>query len=499
MRNLLLVFLIFVASYAEAQTTVTCLNEYKSKDKKIDWRKAKICQASLQSDLDSLREIILASHPDPYAFCGKEKFDNTFEAAKRGINRDMTLFEYSFVLSSVIKVMHDSHASVGVISLMQRTLHNQGGIVPLPVECIDGKFFVYRDTQNLKSGMRILSVNGFDMKIIHEMAKLWVTIEGDAYDAEDYLALYYYTTALYFMKPMEAGQSIDVVYQDLKSDGSFSEKRTLSLNALGYSEFKQYVKARSKEKEEIETAWYPNQEKAVLTIRTFYPASTRKAYKKIRTFIAEVKEKNYELAIDIRDNGGGQSTFVEWLCAYFDSTGCNTPSNIIWKGSDLSTGAKLLYMEKHFPKLFEKLIKSNRDLYSYVRITRTKKGEVDTAYFKDPYMQRASLIYTKNVTVFANYGSASASVDFVHRMGGLPQVTVIGTPVLGPHTGTWGNANMTTLEKTGIGIAVPTIRYNYDNSFMYYRTPIRPDVEIQNNPKDWLEHKDTVLEYFLAH
>jgi C-terminal processing protease CtpA/Prc len=156
-------------------------------------------------------------------------------------------------------------------------------------------------------------------------------------------------------------------------------------------------------------------------------------------------------------------------------------------------------MEKHFPKLFEKVIKSNHDLYEYVLISRTEHGNLDTAFFNQPVLQRPYTVLTQPVTVFANYGSASASVDFVHRMSQLPQVQVIGTPVLGPHTGTWGNANMTSLEKTGLGIAVPTIRYNYDNSFIYDRMPIRPDVEIKNNPMDWIEHKDTVLEYFLSH
>jgi C-terminal processing protease CtpA/Prc len=201
--------------------------------------------------------------------------------------------------------------------------------------------------------------------------------------------------------------------------------------------------------------------------------------------------------MDLRDNPGGSSSMVEYLCSFSTPTGLNTPSNIIWKASDNSYQVISNFRLKHFPTSTEKRFKRNEDMYQYYLLSQTPLEESDTAFFSIPQRQLPEHAYWGKLSVFMNGNTVSAACDFAQLMQNNHRAILLGTPCNATANGTWGNAAVVQLTESGITYSVPTIRYNYNNTFSYSRTPILPNVSLQQNLEDLKSGKDTFLEYFL--
>ncbi|MFA9221429.1 MAG: S41 family peptidase, partial [Sediminibacterium sp.] len=123
--------------------------------------------------------------------------------------------------------------------------------------------------------------------------------------------------------------------------------------------------------------------------------------------------------------------------------------------------------------------------------------ESDTAFFSIPQRQRPENVYSGKLTLFMNGNTVSAACDFAQLMQSNQRALLVGSSCNATANGTWGNANTVQLAETGITYSIPTIRYNYNNSFSYSRTPIIPNIRLEQRLEDLKSGKDTVLEFFL--
>ena len=241
-----------------------------------------------------------------------------------------------------------------------------------------------------------------------------------------------------------------------------------------------------------------NEGKAVLKVHSFSSRPFQNDVKKIRKFFQAARELGIrDIAIDVRDNPGGSSSMVEYLCSFLMPNGLNTPSNIIWKSSDYSYQIVSNFRMKHFPKSTKKRFKRNEDMYQYYLLSQTPMEESDTAFFSIPQRQRQEQVYTGKLSVFMNGNTASAACDFSQLLQSNHRAILIGTPCNATANGTWGNATTVQLSESGISYSVPTIRYNYKNTFSYSRTPILPNIRLEQTLEDLKSGKDSFLEYFL--
>ncbi|MFM7730481.1 MAG: hypothetical protein ACKO6L_05550, partial [Flavobacteriales bacterium] len=72
---------------------------------------------------------------------------------------------------------------------------------------------------------------------------------------------------------------------------------------------------------------------------------------------------------------------------------------------------------------------------------------------------------------------------------------VVGEPCNGSMRGTFGNATMHRMIFNWLRVFIPTIRYNYDNTFKVEQEPIQPDHRIPMKHADYVHGVDTQLEY----
>ena len=502
MRKLLLLLFTLAAIQVSAQSD-TCFDPNSKAYYRCERNVERICADHLIDDLIELEEKLLAIHPDPYAYCGKEAFDEAYKKAFEFYSEDRTMIEHTQNLNRFIGVVQDSHLQTHVFQLMFESSGYDSGFLPLFIQPIDGKFYVEKDYINGPPvGSEIISIGKLSMKELHALAKEWSVDEGQAMNASNEAAPYYYTPSHFFANAtQQQGDLETIVFQN---EGKLD---SMTVTLVSPRELQKIRRAHfNQNKKNIEATFYLNKKgefnlqewKGVLTIRSFSSRPFQNDVKKIRKFFQAARELGIrDIAIDVRDNPGGSSAMVEYLCSFLMPNGLNTPSNIIWKASDYSYQIVSKFRLKHFPKSTEKRFKRNEDMYKYYLLSQTPLEKLDTAFFSIPQRQRREHVFTGKTTVFMNGNTVSAACDFAQLMQSNHRAMLIGTPCNATANGTWGNATTVQLSESGISFSVPTIRYNYKNTFSYSRTPILPNIPLEQRLEDLKSGKDTILEYFL--
>ena len=488
-------FVFLLATVQISAQSDTCFDPNSKAYYRCERNVERICADYLVDDLIELEETLLSVHPDPYAYCGKEAFSEAFKKAFDFYSEDRTMIEHAQNLNRFIRVVEDSHLQTHVFRLMFESCGYNSGFLPLFIQPIDGKFYVEKNYINGPPvGSEIISIGKLSMKELHALAKEWSVDEGNAMHASDEAAAYYYTPAQFFANPLQNDWDLETIVFRVDDKIDSMEVQLVDVKHLQKIRREHF----SQNKKNVEATFYLNEGKAVLKVHSFSSRPFQNDVKKIRKFFQAVRELGIEeIAIDVRDNPGGSSAMVEYLCSFLMPSGLNTPSNIIWKASDYSYQIVSKFRLKHFPKFTEKQFKRNEDMYKYYLLSQTPLEESDTAFFSIPQRQRREHVYNRKMAIFMSGNTVSAACDFAQLMQSNHRAVLIGTPCNATANGTWGNATTVQLSESGISYSVPTIRYNYKNTFSYSRTPILPNIPLEQSLEDLKSGKDTILEYFL--
>jgi uncharacterized OB-fold protein len=493
-RKVFSVFFLFTAVPISAQSD-TCFDPNSKAYYRCERNIERICKDFLVEDLIELEEKLLAVHPDPFAYCGKEALGEAYKKAFDYYSEDRTMIQHAQNLNRFIRVVEDSHLQTHVFRLLFESCGYDSGFLPLFIQPIDGKFYVEEDyIGGPPVGSEIISVGKLSMMELHALSKQWSVDEGQAMNASNEAAPYYYTPSQFFANPtQQEGDFESIVFQN---EGKLD---SVTVTLVSPKELQKIRRDYfNQNKKNVEATFYLNEGKAILKVHSFSSRPFQNDVKKIRKFFQATRELGIrDIAIDVRDNPGGSSAMVEYLCSFLMPNGLNTPSNIIWKSSDYSYQIVSNFRMKHFPKSTEKRFKRNEDMYQYYLLSQTPLKESDTAFFSIPQRQRQEQVYTGKLSVFMNGNTVSAACDFAQLLQNNHRAKLIGTPCNATANGTWGNAAAVQLTESGITHSVPTIRYNYNNSFSYSRTPILPNVSLEQNLEDLKSRKDTFLEFFL--
>lgn len=156
------------------------------------------------------------------------------------------------------------------------------------------------------------------------------------------------------------------------------------------------------------------------------------------------------LIIDIRENGGGDLTNAEKLAARFTN---------------------------------------EKTLVGYVQ-HKTGKGHNDFSSMEPRYLEPASgLRWQKPVVVLTNRHVFSAANEFTMYMKALPQVTIVGD-----HTGGGAGLPFTSSLPNGWSVRFSAVPM-YDANKKTLEFGIEPDYLVQQTDEDFLQGKDTIIEF----
>ena len=455
-------------------------------------------RSDLIADLENLKQELLKSHPNPFEFCDEKYFNKVYEASTYAIEERTSLSEFSLIVANLLNTLRDSHTAIDYGQLLELQFSGNGYFLPLALERVPGervRLLVRRDWEGkITPGSELLSVNGVNREVLFKQAMNYACIEGDADEAKKSVATSILMICAGLKHHFQKDNTVRVV--------DYNSGDTLEVQLKGYQRKDFYRERYRHEAEEhpfpVDLDFEDEHNLAILKVSTFAPAGSRKYRKRIEESFAQINEGSYgNLIIDLRDNGGGSSSMVEYLYSFLDSAGYNPPSNVIGRNSALASSRSRLMHSTLGDIITFLFFAHNEDVQSFRYFAQMPLGAIDTVYFNRPTKQLPGVVYKGNCYVLINGLTASAAVDFTNAFKQRRRGAIVGQQCLGPVTGTWGNPAAYTLERTGLRTSIATIRYNYDDSFHYERNAIMPDHWVDCSADDLNRKTDSQIDFVI--
>ncbi len=455
-------------------------------------------RSDLIADLEELKQELLKSHPNPFEFCDEKYFNKVYEASIYAIEERTSLADYSLIVANLLNTLRDSHTAIDYGQLLNLQFLNGGYFLPLGLERLPDdrlRLLVRKDWQDkITPGSELIAVNGVGTDALFKHAMDYACIEGDANEAKKAVATSILMICAGLKNPFASENIVTVV--------EFNSGDTIDIQLKGYIRKEFYRERYNREMEEhpfpVELDIDDEHNLAVLKVSTFAPSGSKRYRKRIAESFGRVKEGNYgNLVIDLRNNGGGSSAMVEYLYSFLDTSGYNTPSNVIGRNSALAS-SRSRFMYSALGDIISFLFfANNEDVQSFRYFAELPHGAIDTVFFKVPTRQLEADVFRGKSYVLINGLTASAAVDFTNAFKQRRRGDIVGQQCLGPVTGTWGNPASFGLKRSGLRVSIATIRYNYDNTFRYERNAIMPDHWVDCSAEDLNSKRDSQLEFVI--
>jgi C-terminal processing protease CtpA/Prc len=126
---------------------------------------------------------------------------------------------------------------------------------------------------------------------------------------------------------------------------------------------------------------------------------------------------------------------------------------------------------------------------------RSDLGEVSKISYSDVPQNEFGQTYNGKCTLVTNGLSMSASVLFASWFRNANRGEIIGSPCLGPMSGTFGTSVSLNLPATGLPVMISTVKFNPQNIKGTQMEPIIPDKLLEYSTKDVLLGRDPVWNY----
>lgn len=432
----------------------------------------KFSKSALESDIDSLTHSIVLAHQNPFSYASEEEFNMVVADAKSAIKDSMNLYEFAGLTAQLLGALKDSHTYLNYGSLRKKYRDESKHTMNFSIRKIGEKYVLESDAKHLlPPGSVLIAINGMAMDSLYQKINKYSIAEGNSTNANQRITEIIFAQSLGYVMPMTDSLRINFLDQN-------QERQTIFYPTIPSAIKKKKPKGNDKPYS-LTIDSVGNEKLAILKIASFSEGGNGKFYRFLKKSFKTMRkhEVNY-LAIDLRDNLGGQVVRTDMVMGFLKENSAYIPHNIIAKQSTLS---KKMYRKKinsimlFFVRLYPF---KNESLKNFVHQIKMKKGEMDTLYYRipNPYGKRKYIFEGKQTFVMIDGASGSASVLFTSAYKNeIPNGLVVGQPCLGPPSGTWGNPAAFRLPNSGLDVFISTIRTNVDDSFTLDPLPIQPD------------------------
>ncbi|MCK5841786.1 MAG: hypothetical protein KAH31_06450 [Candidatus Sabulitectum sp.] len=263
----------------------------------------------MTEDLDFMLKTMEEVHPDLFFNLSHQKMNTLVREAKHkllsgGVGRE----KFFQMVSTIVAKIGDDHTSVTLpVEKYAKNAQTEGSVFPFKVSCKGSRVTVTRSFAADLDGAVINSINGVDCNDI--LSGLLSTISGMTIANRESLAAVSFRKYLFLMYGY-ASEFRLVVKKKEKTE-------TLTVPGVTSGFIGRAISAESSlhTSSPYEYKIYKNMGYALLSLRQSVDHSAFSSL--IRKMFAEIKEAGVKnLIIDLRGNGGGQSSPGDDLCSY---------------------------------------------------------------------------------------------------------------------------------------------------------------------------------------
>lgn len=255
-------------------------------------------------DIDLIVDALEDIHPNLYAYRPKEDFYSELEEVKENITEPMTKLEVYKVLSPLVNSLKDGHTLLGLpeFDIKQHTKM----VFPIDLSITNGKAYSITEDENidLPYHAEIVAINNIPMAEILENLMPYESGMLDTYKAQKLETTFDYFLWLHYGFINE----YKVTYkEDAKEESMLVSAKALALKK-GYHRRKNLFR-------QDDYSYWIDDGICYLDINTFLAYDTFDNM--ISTMFAELDRRGIDkLIIDIRDNGGGNTSLGNLLLSY---------------------------------------------------------------------------------------------------------------------------------------------------------------------------------------
>ena len=444
----------------------------------------------LKEDYSLLRTALEEAHAGLYYYSTKEEMDKYFEKTFENLIHSMTEFEFYRHLALLIAEINDGHTGVLFSQNYNRQLSEESILIPFNFKFIKEKGYIFRNyssDENLDLGGELISINDLPFAEISKKMLPYVPSDGHIETSKfkrlqntEYFGRLF---SLIFGKTT----NFKIVY---KSHQDKTQKK-IEVSGIKSTEMNRLYNQRYPEADQnrppIKLAYKENV--AILSIKTFsdgpYQSFGTPFYKFLKSAFIKISEKKIQyLIIDLRGNGGGADVNGKLLFSYLIDKPYMFYNYLEIRNNEFS------FLEHTDAPEMGKIIKF-----------RAKENDRGTFYFQMHFnlgeQKPLQPTYKGKVYVIIDGRSFSGSGETTSMMHFHKRAVFIGEECgAGYYGNTSGFMPTLTLPNTKLRVRIPMMRYVMAVSdYQYPDRGIIPDYPFQRTIEDYLNDKDTELEF----
>lgn len=453
---------------------------------------------NLVEDLQLLKMRVLETHQNPYTYCTEEQLDSAFAAAHDSVLQGGTFLEFAGIVASTLRVIHDSHTYLNYSMLGKNYKREDGLFLNFSVMSLDnGSIIVTDDGQDvIPPGSQLFTINGHNVYDLYDQTQRYTIQEGNSERGSRRITDAIFPSLVSMLIEVDSVNTVEFkdIGEPLPSRKKYPGKTYEKLKNENKSRWK--VIPDNKKNNTLDLKIHEEDSLAVLKIKSFAKGKSGKYYRFLRRSFRKIRKSDVKyLAVDLRDNTGGQTNRMEAIFNYISEEEFTVPRVIIARQSEISK-AHYQNQSNKFQRFLLKLFFANSEkATNYLKIMEMPVGEVDTLYYSDANSRSKRNFFDGEVFLFLNGRSGSASVNFAGCFQEYELGLIIGEPCLGPACGTWGNPAPYEMKNSKLNIYISTIRSITTKDLEVNPEPIKPDFYVPYNADDFLFEEDTQLNF----
>ncbi|MCB0839512.1 MAG: peptidase S41 [Bacteroidetes bacterium] len=431
----------------------------------------KFSKEEVLSDLTNLYQSLQDAHYNLYAYTTEKAFDSTYNEVKNAINKDsLTLLETINLYQRLAAAANNGHTGIDFPGKPYIEYAYSGGtIFPLEIAFEYDKPLIRKNwsgNDSIEIGSEILSINGIPIADIFSKIYPQISAERPYFK---HVKIELFSFPRYYWQVFGRQDAFEV---EIRLNGKV---KTYSLEAV------EVIEGYEMKRTEILNAKMKltfNGKSAYINPGNF--SGEEQKYQRFidSAFVEIKKQKSKNLIIDLRNNGGGDNSFSDYLVSYFANKPFKWNSSFTLKTSNI--------LKEHVRQHYDTTETYWQEVLSH------KDGEIYAYEFDEYQPQPRKKRFKGKVYVLINRQSHSQSAVAAAQIQDYQLGIIVGEET-GDYPSLYASLFQYTLPKTGITVNLSKgyiIRVNGSTE----EKGVIPDIFIKDH---LLDENDEILDGLL--